>query len=479
MASSGARPPHTQLGMSRTIASPSRWIVVRTSASSMVTKRPSSTTILPSTMTCVAKQPEPSSTSERMGSWTAPTLIWRRSNTATSALLPGARRPRSGRLSAYAALTVAASNTSRGSPERKSRSATRLINMASRISPTMSAGGRSVPMVTLTPASMNRRRDSRWAPMWRYLSGECETVAPCSPRRLMSDPGAPTQLCSDMNTLCPSSVCGPSSPIRASSSIGVTPCRSRTRPSSTRLMAAWMVTGRPSSLARCAVRRSRSSLQVSGCPGHSVFMSEHSWVGAPGSDINLLGEHGATFSHSPLKYLHMGAHLESLRRFIDAGVNVTMGTDLPPADMVGEMRLAMLMSRVADRDFLSGDPRDVFDAATVNAAYALNRSDLGRLAPGSKADVAVFDLRQMSVGAVHDPIRSLVEDGSGCFATHVMVDGKMVVEDGRFITIDEAEILATVQRDGEAMVRDIPNWVWGGRAPQEAIPPSYPPHSSP
>ncbi|HZL06176.1 MAG TPA: amidohydrolase family protein, partial [Coriobacteriia bacterium] len=181
----------------------------------------------------------------------------------------------------------------------------------------------------------------------------------------------------------------------------------------------------------------------------------------------------------PLKYLHMGAHLESLRRFIDAGVNVTMGTDLPPADMVGEMRLAMLMSRVADRDFLSGDPRDVFDAATVNAAYALNRSDLGRLAPGSKADVAVFDLRQMSVGAVHDPIRSLVEDGSGCFATHVMVDGKMVVEDGRFITIDEAEILATVQRDGEAMVRDIPNWVWGGRAPQEAIPPSYPPHSSP
>src|SRR5680860_1285054 len=213
--------------------------------------------------------------------------------------------------------------------------------------------------------------------------------------------------------------------------------------------------------------------------GHSVFMSEHSRVGAPGSDINLLGEHGATVSHSPLKYLHMGAHLESLRRFIDAGVNVTMDTDLPPADMVGEMRLAMLMSRVADRDFLSGDPRDVFDAATVNAAYALNRPDLGRLAPGSKADVAVFDLRQMSVGAVHDPIRSLVEDGSGCFATHVMVDGKMVVEDGRFITIDEAEILATVQRDGEAMVRDIPNWVWGGRAPQEAIPPSYPPHSSP
>lgn len=208
--------------------------------------------------------------------------------------------------------------------------------------------------------------------------------------------------------------------------------------------------------------------------GHGVFLSGHSWTGTSGSDLAMLGEHGATISHSPLKYLHIGAHLESLRRYLDAGVNVTMGTDLPPADMVGEMRLAMLMSRVADRHFLSGDPRDVFDAATVNAARALGRPDLGRLAPGSKADVAVFDLRRMNVGAVHDPIRSLVEDAVGCQATHVMVDGHMVVEDGRFTTIDEHEVLDTVQRDGEAMVRDIPNWVWGGRRPQDAVPPSYP-----
>ena len=208
--------------------------------------------------------------------------------------------------------------------------------------------------------------------------------------------------------------------------------------------------------------------------GHTVFLSEHSWAGAGGSDMALLGEHGATVSHSPLKYLHMGAHLESLRRYIDAGINVTMGTDLPPADMVGEMRLAMLMSRVADRSFLSGDPRDVFDAATVNAARALQRPDLGRLAPGCKADVAVFDLRHLSVGAVHDPIRSLIEDSVGLQATSVMVDGRMVVQGGRFVTFDEDEVLTTVQRDGEAMVRDIPNWVWGGRSPEQAVPASYP-----
>ena len=208
--------------------------------------------------------------------------------------------------------------------------------------------------------------------------------------------------------------------------------------------------------------------------GHSVFVSGHSWTDTPPGDIALMGEHGATVSHSPLKYAHMGVGVESLQRYIDAGVNVTMGTDLPPADMIGEMRLAMLMSRVADRHFLSTDPRDLFDAATVNAARALGRDDIGRLGPGAKADIAVYDLRSLFVGAVHDPIRSLIEDAVGQMATHVMIDGRLVLEDGRFTTIDEAELLATVQRDGEEMVRDIPNWVWGARQPKDAVPPSYP-----
>jgi cytosine/adenosine deaminase-related metal-dependent hydrolase len=209
--------------------------------------------------------------------------------------------------------------------------------------------------------------------------------------------------------------------------------------------------------------------------GHGIFLSGHSWTrytDAP--DLQILGEYGATVSHSPLKYLHMGVHLESLRRYLEAGVNVTIGTDFSPGDILAEMRYTMLLSRVADRSYRSGTPRDVFDAATVNAARALGREDLGRLAPGTRADLVVFNLEQLHFGAVHDPIKSLVEVGSGTDADLVMVDGKIVVERGRLVHVPQDELLGEVQREVESLWEDVPNWIWGGRTIDQVVPPSYP-----
>ncbi|HLH23648.1 MAG TPA: amidohydrolase family protein [Chloroflexota bacterium] len=208
---------------------------------------------------------------------------------------------------------------------------------------------------------------------------------------------------------------------------------------------------------------------------HVLFLAGHSWtrhVDAP--DLRLLGEHGATVSHSPFKYFQMGVHLESLRRYVEAGVNVTIGTDFWPGDMLPEMRYTMLLSRVADRSFLSGTPRELFDAATVNAARALGRDDLGRLAPGANADVVVFDLRQPQFGAVYDPIKSLLEYGNGTDVDLVLVDGKLVVQNGKLTTVDEDALLTEVQAEGEALWADVPNWMWGGRSVDEIVPPAYP-----
>ena len=209
--------------------------------------------------------------------------------------------------------------------------------------------------------------------------------------------------------------------------------------------------------------------------GHGIFLAGHSWLryhDAP--DLRLLGEHQATVSHSPVKYWHMGIYLESLRRYVEAGVNMTIGTDFAPHDILAEMRCTMLMSRVADRSFLSGTPRDVFDAATVNAARALGRDDLGRLAPGARADLVVFDLAQMHFGPVHDPIKSLVENGAGADIDLVMVDGKVVVRDGQLATVSQRELLAAARAEADKAWADVPNWSWGGRAIDDMVPPSYP-----
>jgi len=209
--------------------------------------------------------------------------------------------------------------------------------------------------------------------------------------------------------------------------------------------------------------------------GHCVFVAGHSWSRYPDApDLQLLGESRTTVSHSPLKYLHSGAQLESLRRYIQAGVNVTIGTDFAPGDVLAEMRCAMLQSRVADRSFLSGTPRDVFDAATVNAARAFGRDDLGRLAPGAKADLVIWDLQRTHYGAVHDPIKSLVDNGMGADAELVMVDGKIVVRDGELVTVNERELLAACQAEAEQSWADVPSWMWGGRDIEQIVPTAYP-----
>ena len=207
---------------------------------------------------------------------------------------------------------------------------------------------------------------------------------------------------------------------------------------------------------------------------HGIFLSGHSWTRhTEAPDLALLGQHGATVSHTATKYFHLGMHLESLRCYIQAGVNVTIGTDFPPRDILEEMRTTMLLSRVADRSFLSGTPRDVFDAATVNAARALGREDLGRLEPGAKADLVLFDLRKLHFGAVHDPIKSLVENGHTSDVDLVMVDGQVVVRDGRLTRVDEPALLEAAQAEAAHAWADVPNWMWGGRTIDEIVPPSY------
>ena len=121
-----------------------------------------------------------------------------------------------------------------------------------------------------------------------------------------------------------------------------------------------------------------------------------------------------------------------------------------------------------------GRPQDVFDAATLGGARHLGRDDLGRLAPGAKADIIVVDLLQLNYGAVHDPIKALVECGSGRDVETVIVDGQVLVEGERAVRVDEAALLRDVQAAGERLWSAVPQWHWSGKPLDEIVPPSYP-----
>jgi cytosine/adenosine deaminase-related metal-dependent hydrolase len=214
------------------------------------------------------------------------------------------------------------------------------------------------------------------------------------------------------------------------------------------------------------------------CPesslSHCIFLNGHSWTAYPyGDDLKTLADSGASVSYCPLKYLILGVVMESFDRYVQAAINMSLGTDTYPKDMISEMRYAALGSRVAEKSFTAGHPRDVFNAATLGGAKLLGREDLGRLAAGAKADIVVIELQEVALGAVRDPIRTLVESGTGRDVRTVIVDGETLVEYGKYLKTPEAELMTRLQARAEEIWQAVPSWHWSGKMCDELVPPSF------
>ncbi|MEE8110750.1 MAG: chlorohydrolase family protein [bacterium] len=209
--------------------------------------------------------------------------------------------------------------------------------------------------------------------------------------------------------------------------------------------------------------------------GHCIITSAHSFSAFPGGrDLEIIAESGSSVAHCPLVFARRGNALQSFSGYLRAGINVTIGTDTYPRDMISEMRWASLIGKIMDHDYAAATSRDVFHAATLGAARALEREDLGRLAPGAKADVTIVNLKNLRIGPVYDPIRALVNCASAADVDMVIVDGRVVVEEGRVKGVDEDALLAEVQTESEKQWASIPQFHWQGLTIDELSPPSFP-----
>ena len=205
--------------------------------------------------------------------------------------------------------------------------------------------------------------------------------------------------------------------------------------------------------------------------GHGVFTTAHPWSHYPfGDDVRVLAERGATVGHCPYKYAKMAMTLNSFQRYLDAGVNVAIGTDTFPMDMVAELRWASILAKVADANYQAGQHRDVFNAATLASCKFLHRDDLGRLAPGAKADIVLINLDHLGAGVYADPIKSLVDAGCGRDVDTVIVDGKILVQGGRTTQIDEDEVYAKARQATQNFWSHVPTLALGrrGRGPHHS-----------
>src|SRR5215471_2350147 len=190
--------------------------------------------------------------------------------------------------------------------------------------------------------------------------------------------------------------------------------------------------------------------------GHAMFVDEHSWLHWwSRKDVGLLAETGTSVAHCPTPFARYGQTLEDFGKYRRAGVNMGIGTDTVPQNMLEEMRWATVLARIAAEDIRTSEMADVFHAATAGGARAILRDDLGRLAPGARADLVLVDLAEPWMMPARDPLRSLVFHAADRAVRDVWVDGQQVVAGGRVLTLDRAGALARLtaaQARMEAMV---------------------------
>jgi cytosine/adenosine deaminase-related metal-dependent hydrolase len=161
--------------------------------------------------------------------------------------------------------------------------------------------------------------------------------------------------------------------------------------------------------------------------------------------IALFGRTRSGVAHCPCSNMRLGSGIAPITRMIQAGVSVGVGVDGSASndsgDMLGELRQAMLLQRVK-----SGPgaltARQALELGTLGGAKVLGRDDIGALAPGMAADLAVFDLGAPALaGALHDPVAALMFCAP-LRAAYTIVGGKVVVREGRLTTLDLAALTA-------------------------------------
>lgn len=212
--------------------------------------------------------------------------------------------------------------------------------------------------------------------------------------------------------------------------------------------------------------------------GHGNFVAEHPQLAySGGRDIRILGDHGCTISHCSINLARRARYLHHWQQYRDAGVNIALGSDTYPRDMILNMRTASYFGKVLGRNLRAAAAPEVFEAATLNGAKSLGRANIGRLVAGAKADIIVVDLSgrdTLRYGPVRDPIRSLVECGIGDDVETVIVDGRVCMEKRSIANLDLDDLRGKAQRVGERMWAYWSDWDPQGRTADQVNPWSFP-----
>ena len=174
------------------------------------------------------------------------------------------------------------------------------------------------------------------------------------------------------------------------------------------------------------------------------------------AELSLMASTGTGIAHCPTSNLRLGSGTARIPRALELGVPVGLAVDgaasNDASDMIRELQTCMLVHRVGT-SVKAMPARLALNIATRGGARVLGRDDIGYLAPGMAADIVLFGLDDLGLaGAMHDPVAAIAFTTGIRRARWVMVNGRIVVEEGRLMHIDERDLVRQANRASTTMV---------------------------
>lgn len=168
-------------------------------------------------------------------------------------------------------------------------------------------------------------------------------------------------------------------------------------------------------------------------------------------EIKLLAKNKVKIAHCPISNMKLASGIMPLSKLLKAGAVVSLGTDGACSnnslDMFEEMKVTALLHKFSNKNPTAADAQTVLDMATINGAKALGMGNqIGSLEVDKKADLIILDFNQPHLMPVYNTISHLVYAAKGSDVETVIINGRIVMENRKILTVDEGKILTEIRQ---------------------------------
>jgi len=196
-------------------------------------------------------------------------------------------------------------------------------------------------------------------------------------------------------------------------------------------------------------------IETVGLAGPGSLFAHMVWL--TDSDVRRVAETKANVAHCPSSNLKLASGIPKVPELLGAGANVGLGCDGAPCnnsyDMIREMKIAAVIQKGRLLDPQTMPATTVLEMATVRGAKAMGMgSEIGSIEMGKKADLVFIDLKKPHLTPFRNIVSNIVYSAMGSDVDTVMVDGRLLLQHGKTLTLDEERVVGEAQQRQDELI---------------------------